>query len=314
MKCLFLLMNSVCDIACAYCFYTTGHEKRFHKRIHPEQAKDVSGRISAVGFQTVILTGGDPLHSKLKSETYVLIKELKMCGLRVVINTSAAYLDDADLDTIIALGVDRIDVSIDSHLSGVHDAQRGRHADAVRTITGLIERGYRSIATTTVVTEANAPALVETVRWLQDLGVEDVRIQRAFLPDEARNSRELVTLGMRQAGSQLSSPHVPDYIELTERAFSNEQPLPIASCRMGKDYFVCDATGTLTPCFHRSDIVLGNLFSDPMDRLRETLKMNELTQFTLPPCFGNHCTSLFDNPRFWRKEHETLQDSPAPAL
>lgn len=306
MKCLFLLVNSVCDIACTYCFYTTGHEKRFHKRIQPEQAKHVSNRISAAGFQTVILTGGDPLHSKLKNETYVLIKELKVCGLRVVVNTSAAYLDDVDLDTIIALGIDRIDVSIDSYRSDIHDAQRGRHVDAVRTITGLIERGYRSIATTTVVTEANVSTIVETVRWLHDLGVEDVRIQRAFLPVEARNSHELVTLGMRQVGSHLSSAHVPDYIELTERAFSNGQPLPTASCRMGKDYFVCDAAGTLTPCFHRPDIVLGNLFSDPMDRLREILEMNELTQSTVPPCFGSHCTSLFDNPRFWRKEHDTL--------
>lgn len=314
MKCLFLITNSACDVTCAYCFYTTGYEKRFPKRIRPEQAGQVAGRITDVGFRTVILTGGDPLHSKLKHETYVLIRELKARERKVIVNTSAAFLDDADLDTIVALGIDRIDVSIDSHQADIHNAQRGRHADAVRTITGLIERGYHSIGTTTVVTEANASTLAETVRWLRDLGVEDVRIQRAFLPDEAGDSRELVTLGMRQAGSHLPSPHVRNYIELTEQAFSNERPLPMASCRMGKEYFVCDAAGTLTPCFHRSDIMLGNLFSDPVDRLQEMLETNALTPYILPPCFGNHCTSLFDNPRFWRKEHETLQDSPTPSL
>lgn len=314
MKYLFLLVNNACDIACTYCFYTTGYEKRFPKHIRPEQAATVAGRITDIGFRTVILTGGDPLHSKLKNKTYVLARELKARERRVIINTSAVYLDDADLDTIVALGIDRIDVSIDSHRADIHDAQRGRHADAVRTITGLIECGYRSITTTTVVTEANASTLAETVRWLRDLGVEDVRIQRAFLPEEAGDSRELVTLGMRQACSHLPSPYVRDYIELTERALSNEQPLPMASCRMGKEYFVCDAAGTLTPCFHRSDIMLGNLFSDPVDRLQEMLEKNALTPYVLPPCFGNHCTSLFDNPRFWRKEHETPQDCPAPTL
>lgn len=302
MKHLFLLVNSVCDIACKYCFYTTGYEKRSRNRIRPEQAAHIAGRIVEVDFHTVILTGGDPLHSKFKHETYVLIRELKLRERRVVINTSAASLNNTDLDTIVALGVDRVDVSIDSHLAHIHDAQRGKHTDAVRAIAGLIERGYRTIATTTVVTEANASTLAETVRWLHDLGVEDVRIQRAFLPEQQRYGHDLITLGMRQASSFLSSAHAPEYIELTEWVFNNKALTCGASCRMGKEYFVCDATGVLIPCFHRSDLVLGYLFSDPIEQLKHSLEANALTQHTLPSCFGKHCISLFDNPRFWKEE------------
>lgn len=300
MKTLFFLVNSVCDIACTYCFYTTGYEKRSKNRIHPETADYVSERITSVGFNTVILTGGDPLHSRFKHETYVLICALKTKECKVIVNTSAALLTDDDFDTIVKLGVDRVDVSIDSHDAGIHDSQRGRHADAVRTITGLINRGYHSIATTTVVTPANASTLPETVAWLRSLGVKNIRIQRAFLPGKTSSEDDVMCEDMRKCVSQLSDAHVRAYIELTERVFRNETPLSGPTCQMGKEYFVCDATGVLTPCFHRFDLVLGNLFSDPIDAIRRSLERNELTAYTMPPCFGKHCVSLFDNPKFWR--------------
>ena|GEM_PF-5547164 len=93
MKVLFLLINSVCDISCTYCFYTPGHEKRSGFRVHPKRASHIAEKIASAGFNTVILSGGDPLHSRLKHETYILVRELKMRGLRVIINTSAACLD-----------------------------------------------------------------------------------------------------------------------------------------------------------------------------------------------------------------------------
>ena len=184
MKSLFLLANSVCDIACTYCFYHTGHLKRSNIRIKPLDVNHVAERIIAAGFDTVILTGGEPLKSNLKHETYTLIRELKKKECKVIINTSGAYLDENDLDTIIGLGVDRVDVSIDSCVPSIHNEQRGHIDDAVWTIETLIYKGYRNISTTTVVTERSAVHLIETIELLRKIGVEDVRVQRVFLPDD----------------------------------------------------------------------------------------------------------------------------------
>lgn len=301
MKTLFLVVNSACDIACSYCFYTTGYEKRIRSRIRPEGARGVADRIALAGFVTVILTGGDPLHSRLKSETYTLVRELKAKGLKVILNTSGAWVTDEDFEIILDLDIDRIDISIDSHDPLVHDAQRGRHADSVKMILGLIERGYMNVVTTTVVTHANAPMLKETISWLQSLGVKDVRIQRAFVPKDARMADDTAISSMKECVSELFSPHVRDYIELTACAFSNKMPCSDPVCQMGKRYFVCTANGVLTPCFHRSDLVLGNLFSDPIESIQETLRRCSSTQDVLPSCFGAHCVSLFDNSKFWRK-------------
>ncbi len=313
MNVLFLLVNSTCDINCTYCFYTTGHERRSRFRVQPKIAGRAAERIASVGFKTVILSGGDPLHSRFKYETYALIAELKARGLRVVINTSAVRLTGEDLDTIVGLGVDRVDVSIDSHDAVVNDAQRGRHHDAVSAITGLIERGYYNVVTTTVVTKHNAPTLVETISWLRKLGVENVRIQRAFLPDDSIDEDNTIRQAMREAKPHLRAQHTSRYIELTERAFSGQSAPCSARCRMGKEYFVCNAQGMLTPCFHRDDIVLGNLFSDPLEVVQQALASNVLTAYDVPPCFGGHCASLFDIPNFWRDDYE-IHHSATPVL
>ena len=314
-KVLFLLLHSLCNIACEYCFYTTHHERRDKNRIAPEQFEALVATIEALGFRIVKLTGGDPLHSVWKHETYALIAQLKARGIGVIINTSAALLEESDLDRIVALGVDRVDISIDSHDPAVHDAQRGRHADAVFTIKGLLARGFTRVATTTVVTKQNAATLPETLAWLRSLGVKDTRIQRVFLPGEVATAHDLIARSMREASHALPAAHAHRYIALTESTYSGKPKTAGASCRMGKEYFVCDATGGISPCFHLFDTKLGNLFTDPIPELLSRLEENELTHHEVPPCMGTHCTSLFDNQNFWedpeRKSHDALSCSTA---
>lgn len=301
MRTLFLLVNAICDIRCTYCFYETGHEERFKDRISAASVAVIAARIAATGFLRVILTGGDPLHSRLKQDTYALIRELKKNGMQVIINTSGARLTDEDLDILVESHVDRIDFSIDSHLAEIHDAQRGRYADTVDAIRGLRERSYESIVTTTVITDRNASSLNMTLEWLRELGISDCRVQPAFLPGNPNGSTGAIE-SMRNVPQFVQAEHWDDYLELTVRGGKGESAPENAECLMGKQYFVCDPKGKLTPCFHRADVVLGNLFEDPIEKIVSVLDQNQLTPYKVPPCFGKHCTSLFDNPKCWRKK------------
>lgn len=318
MRSLFLIVNTVCNINCTYCFYTTHYQRRFFSRIQKNKITNFVSKITELKFNEVILTGGEPLHRRWKEETYALIRELKKRKIKVLINTSATFLNNADLDKIIGLKVDRVDISIDSHISKIHNSQRGRFKDIVAVIKGLISRGYRSISTTTVVTKNNARTLLETILWIRKLGVENVRIQRAFLPtkkEEVLNNRKKIqendiVKAMRVAKKELNSSHFGAYINLTEAVFKKDTKLlnSLASdafCCMGKKYFVCDPAGDLTPCFHRSDIKLGNLFTDSISKINSMLRNNALTdEEKLPKCFDAYCVSLFNNPNFWKKKYE----------
>jgi hypothetical protein len=74
---------------------------------------------------------------------------------------------------------------------------------------------------------------------------------------------------------------------------------------MGKTHYVCAADGSLTGCFHRPNVQLGNLFTSDANMLEATLSTNELTRHALPSCAGPHCVSLFEGSRAWRPpDHE----------
>ncbi len=298
---LFLLVNNECDIYCRYCFYTLGYQKRSSKRILPSMAEMCAERIVEMNFETVILTGGDPLCKRFKNETYILIRALKSCNLKVIINTSAAGMNKKDVEMILSLGVDRVDVSIDSYNPDIHNFNRGCYAEAVYAIEKLAELGNVAVATTTVVTKENAPSLMRTIAWLYSLGVQDVRIQRAFIPNEKADDTELIQNEMRSAVNFLAKPHISQYIDLTECMWQGQVPPTSAQCLMGKKYFVCDNDGVITPCFHRQDIVLGNLFFDSLDFLEISLGKNNLTNEVIPQCLGRQCVSLFDNMYFWKE-------------
>lgn len=306
MRCLFLMVNNLCNINCEYCFYATGYQKRTVSKINRGDAASLAIKIAALNFDKVILTGGDPLQLKWKDETYELIREFKKRKLSVIINTSATCLTDTDLDVIIKLNVNRVDISIDSHIPEIHNSQRGRYDDTVYVIKGLILRGYQYLSTTTVITKKNAPALQKTIRWLQKLGVADIRFQKVFIPEKnkiqnSESDDNFIFNTMKIAAQQLKSAHIKDYIELTQAAFKKSNPSPKASCCMGKQYFVCSAEGDLMHCFHRPDIKLGNLFIDSISEINFNIDNNILSKSKkIPKCFGAHCVSLFDNPKFWK--------------
>jgi MoaA/NifB/PqqE/SkfB family radical SAM enzyme len=299
MKTLFLFVGGACDMSCAYCYYTSGYEKRPTHHIHAEMIDLIAERIGATGFGQVILTGGDPLCEQYKQNSFELVAKLKDAGMRVVISTSAASLDDDDLDEIVDLHVDRLCISIDSHQDHIHNAQRAHHGRTVRAIRSLLDRGYPCISTTTVVTQENAASLKDTLDWLRDMGIRHYRVQCAFLPREDKKSEAIIS-SMNDCLLALLevSSHALSYLKLNEDVFSGKTPT-WGRCQMGSKYFVCDPEGTLYPCFHCLDYPLGNLFYDHLEAIVEAMETNHLATQQKPACLGKQCVSLFDSPDFW---------------
>jgi sulfatase maturation enzyme AslB (radical SAM superfamily) len=312
---LFLLVNTKCDLACSYCFYTTDHEAR-DDDILAIPTPELIEHLRTLHFGSVILSGGDPLNRASKASTIDLVRELVAGGLQVIVNTSAAFLTDDDCRHLAAARPTRVDISIDSVNTRVHNLLRGRHTDTVAAVRNLVALGV-PVQTTTVVTNANVDDVAETVAALERMGVKRATIQPAFLPETLPDT----SLGSRAGALRLT---VTDELRtwLRERAASAAEPDAAAAyhalwdlhwgtgelrtpltpfCVMGKTLYVCAADGRLTGCFHRSDVALGNLFTSDADALEAAMTTNELTHHALPPCAGPHCVSLFEGPRAWRR-------------
>ncbi|WP_344116647.1 radical SAM protein [Kribbella alba] len=316
---MFLLVNTYCDIACSYCFYTTDHEARDDDILTVATAELVD-RLRTFHFGSVILSGGDPLNRASKAATIPLVRDLINSGLRVIINTSAAFLTDDDCQNLAEARPTRVDISIDSVNARVHNLLRGRHTDTVAAIRKLVALGV-PVQTTTVVTGANVDHVAETVSALEQQGVTRATIQPAFLPATLPDT----SFGRRADALRLT---VTDELRAWLRQRAASAPDPDAAeayhalwdqhwgtgelhtsltpfCVMGKTLYVCAADGSLTGCFHRPDVELGNLFTSDADMLEVALRTNELTRHALPSCAGPHCVSLFEGPRAWRRaDHE----------
>ena len=304
---LFLLVTTQCDIACTYCFYTTGHEERDDQVFSLTHVEQFADRLAMLEFGTVILTGGDPLSRSDKARTIELCGALSDRGVRVIINTSGVFLDADDCAALVAARPARIDFSIDSCDRHVHNRQRGRFDDTVKAITCLKELGYDDLVTTTVVTQANRDHMVETLDFFRSLGVRESRLQPAFLPDVnpglslslTPSTREQLDVVATRPGA---SPHLKPYFALWEKYHGDPALAPddgLRACSMGSEMFVSDAEGNVSACFHRADVEIGNILTDGVDHLRHALEGNALAAPGLPPCAGPHCTSLFDDPTNW---------------
>lgn len=298
MKVLFLIVNTVCDLACRDCFYTRGYEKRTPERIKKEDAGLFATKIADNGFTTVILTGGDPLMSKFKDDTYALIDALKRLKLKVIINTSAAKLTAKDIETLAKLKVDRVDISINSHIREIHNLERGCFDETIWALKEML-RAKIPVSTTTVITELNAKDAADTLKQLQNLGVEDVRYQPLFV-ENCKQNYDVIGNGMLECAKVSHNTHTVCYLQQCLKAYTDGRLLVSARCQMGRKYFVCDSAGDLFPCFHRVQDCFGNILTDSCETITEKLQSSAYFNGWNRGCFGKHCVSLFDNPNFWR--------------
>lgn len=299
MKTLFLVVNTICDMACKHCFYTVGYEKRSMSRIMPSAAQRLARKIREYGFEIVVLTGGDPLVSRFKDETYALIRELKKQSLKVIINTSGAKTTATDVESILELGVNRVDLSINSHIREIHNAERGFYDDAIWFLRQLLTKKPKIVSTTTVVTEDNAAHAADTLQWLKNMGVENINYQPVFAPSETQPS-DVIVQALKDCARIQNAKHTSSYLAQYAAAASGQKPLPSSFCRMGEKYLVCDSDGSLYPCFHLMDVALGNIMTSSKQEVEAVIAQDFLHRSQPPACFGLHCVSLFDNVDFWR--------------
>ena len=173
---LFLLVNTKCDLACSYCFYTTDHEAR-DDDILAIPTPELIEHLRTLHFGSVILSGGDPLNRASKASTIDLVRELVAGGLQVIVNTSAAFLTDDDCRHLAAARPTRVDISIDSVNTRVHNLLRGRHTDTVAAVRNLVAsvcrvwRGIRWPHPTYWTGHVPAVARELALQAIEDLGI-----------------------------------------------------------------------------------------------------------------------------------------------
>jgi radical SAM protein with 4Fe4S-binding SPASM domain len=246
----------------------------------------------------VHFTGGEPL---VRSDIFTLIKTVLDCGMEPVLQSNGLLLADATVDQLKELGLRRIVVSLDG-LPARHDFMRrmiGGFDAAIAAVTLCVERGFTVRATTTADSK-NLDDVVGLISLLQQLGVQRYSVNYAtpmkngrihvgpFL--DASTWTDLCSRLDEHSGT-MDITYEPSVVSRASLdAFSDES----CECKIFKDdWFLVRCDGEVFPCylfFERRDLSLGNVLTDPLDRIFSTPGMayvNRCGQQELPTgCAG----------------------------
>jgi MoaA/NifB/PqqE/SkfB family radical SAM enzyme len=135
----------------------------------------LAAEAAALGATVVTLGGGEPL---LRRDLWDIVAALKRHGRLVQLTTNGLALTPARRRRLVASGVDRVTVSVDSHRPEVYARLRGVDAQArveahLRAL--LRERpAHLQVDTNTVLCRENAPSFLATLDHLLALGVDAV--------------------------------------------------------------------------------------------------------------------------------------------
>jgi MoaA/NifB/PqqE/SkfB family radical SAM enzyme len=163
-----------CNLRCGFCY--TDSPRRTLER-STDLADDAWRRIAAdvieLGVTEGVITGGEPLLRK--GLALELFERLDAAGVRVTFNTNGWFVDEDAADTIAALSLASVNISLDGPTPELHDRARGVPGSwrrAVHAIALLRERGV-PVRVTHVVTPDNELAAHDLIAqtWLLDANV-----------------------------------------------------------------------------------------------------------------------------------------------
>lgn len=144
--------NFACNFRCVHCSIKRFQGKKEGRMFTIADVKKLSRQADELGLARFVITGGEPLVFKDFDELVAAIDPQKFY---INCDTNGWFLDKERAKHLKSLGVDRIQLSIDSLDSEEHDAFRkakGAHKKAMRAVDAAREAGL-DIFIQTVVTK-----------------------------------------------------------------------------------------------------------------------------------------------------------------
>jgi len=296
-----LALTYRCNDDCAHCYNA---RPRDYPEMSTSDWKRVIDKVWELGIPHIVFTGGEPT---LRDDLPELIAFAESNGQITGINTNARRLSDSNfVQTLVAAGLDHVQVTVESHDSAIHDQMVGRRGAWKQTIQGLQNLLDTSlyVMTNTTMLHANSPYLAETLDFLAGLGVPTVGLNALIYAGHGLT----VNTGLRESelpplldlAQEKTDQYGQRLIWYTPTQYCNFDPqqleLGVKGCTAALYNMCVEPDGGVIPCqsyYHQ----LGNLLTDPWDmiwnhelsvRLREREYVPVVCQecALLPECGG----------------------------
>ena len=187
-----LHITSACNLRCKHCYASAG--KKRPDEMTMDEIRSVIDQIHDMGINYVTVSGGEPL---MHEHFYEILEYISKRNMNTMITTNGTLLDDGAVKRIKALGVDSVQISLDSPVAETHDRFRGLQGAFQRSVEGvrLCKENGLKVSIMSTLSEINKNSVQELLDFAYSLRPNGIAIER-FVP-EGRGSakRELGVSG-----------------------------------------------------------------------------------------------------------------------
>jgi MoaA/NifB/PqqE/SkfB family radical SAM enzyme len=161
-----------CNFSCQHCDITGLRRKNKARYFTISDIEELSRQADEMGLAHLVITGGEPL---VFPDFDDIVKAVDPQKFYITSDTNGWYLDEKRARHLKSIGVDKIQLSLDSLSAPDHDAFRckeGSHERAVRAIDASLDAGLNIILSTVVTRDrVRSQEFIEFLEFAKEKGV-----------------------------------------------------------------------------------------------------------------------------------------------
>ena len=304
-----LMITGKCNLNCLHCFNAKDNEK-LNTELSYDEIISLLDEARDVGIHALTITGGEPLVHKRFLD---IIKEIYKRDLYVFeLNTNGILIDQALLDEFKKVGCNPlIKISFDG-INYHNIIRQNKKAEelSIKAIKLCIDNGFK-VKVQTQVNYQNIDVIFDTVKLLNDLGVDEVRLIRTTeAPRWEKNApgatipvEEYYKLMLDFAVKYIDSGIKMDidiwqYIRLYPKIkgyyltpiISNKDDFNtrIPMCKGNRGMVAISSSGEVVPCLQMSGYFMENgisLANIKNQKLKDIINNSKYTEYALAMVF-----------------------------
>ena len=162
--------TGLCNLNCLYCY---ARDKRVpYDELTTDECLRLIDELSEAGVVSVTFSGGEPL---MRKDFFEVASYAAKKGLVVFLATNGTLIDKDTAKKLKEIGVEYVEISIDSATKEPHEAFRGLGTfdKAVNAVKYCVEEGIPLVGIATTLTAKNE-AIDETLKFAKELGANQV--------------------------------------------------------------------------------------------------------------------------------------------
>ena len=174
-----IAITNRCNLSCKHCdIWKIERERELELSDWMSIAEKIT---SWLGSFTVKFAGGEPF---MRKDILKIISFFKENGIQVGINTNGVLITPKVADTLLAMDVNEVNISLDSCKSDTHDFIRNRKGtyERVQNVIGYLREANKkiSINVSCVIMEHNLDDIVYLLIWCKEQKINVVTFQALF--------------------------------------------------------------------------------------------------------------------------------------